>query len=1095
MLKVDTTFNPKSPAGNSRSRRALLGIAYLPATVALIFTVTCAVLLWRARTAAFAAMEDRLNSALLANQIDELSRTWEVDGAFTRDALAAKNPRPPEGGPRLAASQCADLVQTLRRTLDSQPNAKVATTLLPLLGKIALDTAILDHVGEIAPALGGKDPKVLLNEVDQTLEEMKTVVQEHEEAAISQHAEKSRQLVVFERVFVACSMLFIATIIVIGRSLARLITAERAEAAHQQSLFEAGNRADIQAKQALLDSIQNAQSRFIASGDLLPIIEQLLADLLGLTGSSFGFICELLPSTIKGPQLGAHVVTNRAGELSKGNPETEERTSAEVLALLNLLVKPLLGCKEPTIIDRRFQALPPGFSWPNQPHLHSMLALPVLHGTHIIGIVGIANRPGGYDNALAYFLLPLIGTCGKLFQACSNERSERQSNLDRQKFVFLVENSSDCIGMATLDGRMFFLNAAGRRLLGLNSSTPIALTCLWDFYYEGGEKFFQEKALPSLRRTGRWESEVMVRDTSTQEPVAVFQNVFLVSSDDKSEPLYVAVVNRDISESKRAASALHQAKEEAEAANRAKSEFLANMSHEVRTPMVAILGFAEMLLDSRLPPEERKHALQDISRNGKHLLQVINDILDLSKIEAGKLPLEFGTYSPWQIVLETIRALRVPEDENQVRLEAFPVGELPRTILTDPRRVRQILFNLVSNAIKFTEKNRRVVVKLTMDVERKALLFDVKDEGIGISESQMNRLFFPFEQGDSSTTRRFGGTGLGLSISKRLAQLLGGDITAASKPGEGSRFVFQLPIDVAHVSDWIGAKALELESIVDLEADNPVSSCSGRILLAEDNHSSQRVIQYCLQKAGLEVELAANGRIAVQKALETPFDLILMDMQMPELDGYGATIELRQQGCQCPIIALTAHAMRGDREKCQQAGCDDYLTKPVESHKLIATIVHYLAATPSQLASSLAAHRDAARQAEAQAQSAEDSEMPPTVAAVVDPNIRNIPSRLRSAFLADRAMQPLIAEYVAGLRPHVADLHKAIVLGDLKRVGSLAHQSKGSGGMYGYPLLTEAAGSLETAAKIGASTADLLRHWDMINVISHAIQLGLRERE
>ena len=858
------------------------------------------------------------------------------------------------------------------------------------------------------------------------------------------------------------------------------VQAERVQAALQQSYFESANQADLKAQQSLLDSIQYAQSAYIASGDLVPVLDGLVIDLLRQTRSDFGFISEVQADSKGKIEFGSQVVRDLKNGASSRHSISESSQPAQEFAVLEPAIDQVIQTRRFHINNEFFKIAERRGSSASQPVLRSLLVLPISHGNELIGLIGLGNRLGGYDSKLADFLRPVISTCGKLFYSCSNERRQRRADLERQKFVFLVEHSSDGIGMATLDGIMFFLNPAGRRMVGFSTETPINLICLWDFYYKGGEHFFHDTVLPSLQKTGRWEGEVLMRNQETQESVPVFQNLFLVSSDDQSEPLYLAVANRDISESKKSERALNQAKEDAEAANRAKSEFLANMSHEVRTPMVAILGFADMLLDKELQPEERRRAVVNIARNGNHLLQVINDILDLSKIEAGKLMLEFVSYSPWQIVTETLSALRVRNDEKRAKLTATPSGKLPSAIMTDPRRMRQILFNLVSNALKFTSPERKVELNLSMDETGKMLCFDVSDEGIGITESQMGRLFHPFEQGDSSTTRRFGGTGLGLSVSKRLAQMMGGDIVAQSRLGEGSQFIFQFPLDFSKEINWVSAESLTQESIVDnpTELKKVVIAGRGRILLAEDSRDSQIVIKYYLQKVGFEVDIANNGKTAIEMVQKKHYDVILMDMQMPEMDGYTATTTLRSMGCTRPIIALTAHAMRGDREKCQRAGCDDYLTKPVESEILISTLVRFLSSNDSQITSTIGKLESDKNNGHAPL-----GDLRP---------IRSIPSRLPSAFCDDNTMLPLIVEYAASLRKLVADLYQAIRTDDFGRVITLAHQTKGASGMYGYPMLSEAAGALEAAARKGASSNELRQYWDVLNVITQAVHVGLQ---
>jgi signal transduction histidine kinase len=395
----------------------------------------------------------------------------------------------------------------------------------------------------------------------------------------------------------------------------------------------------------------------------------------------------------------------------------------------------------------------------------------------------------------------------------------------------------------------------------------------------------------------------------------------------------------------------------AESATRAKSEFLANMSHEIRTPMTAILGYVDFLA-GQLDQPEHLEALNIIRRNGDHLLTVINDILDLSKIEAGKFQVERRACSPAAVAAEVVSLMRVRARGKGLGLELEFAGPLPETVLTDMARLRQILLNLVGNAVKFTETGSvRIIVRLAdRDGLEPRLVYEVVDTGIGITAAQIDSLFRPFQQAEASTSRKFGGTGLGLAISKRLATFLGGDINVRSEPGEGSTFA--LTIDpgplagvalLEHPSEAIAAPAASPAR------GRPLPRLDCRILLAEDGVDNQRFISFLLKKAGAEVTTVENGRKAMEMALASfpgwgrrhddlrlPFDVILMDMQMPVMDGYEATRRLRDEGYAGPIIALTAHAMADDRQKCLGAGCDDYATKPIDRAALLNLIAAML---------------------------------------------------------------------------------------------------------------------------------------------------------
>ena len=395
-----------------------------------------------------------------------------------------------------------------------------------------------------------------------------------------------------------------------------------------------------------------------------------------------------------------------------------------------------------------------------------------------------------------------------------------------------------------------------------------------------------------------------------------------------------------------------RARFEAEAANRAKSDFLANMSHEIRTPMTAILGYTELLDDPNVSEDDRHEQISTIRRNGKHLLSLINDILDLSKIEADRMEIETIPTSIWQVIAEVTSLMRVRAVSCGLSLDVKFSLPIPETIQSDPVRIRQILVNLVGNAIKFTKRGGVCILVsvLRPHSDDPTLSIEVKDTGIGMTSEQINRLFRPFTQADTSTTRKYGGTGLGLTISRRLAKMLGGDIEVRSVNGKGTSFI--LTIKTGSLKNVKMLNDIQ-EGVQELETDQTVaipqqpSTLSGRVLLVEDGPDNQRLISFILRKIGLTVDQAENGEMGFEMAMEAmdrgvPYGIILMDMQMPVMDGYTATAELRKAGYSGPIIALTAHAMTGDREKCLLAGCNGFATKPIDRTNLIQLVQRWL---------------------------------------------------------------------------------------------------------------------------------------------------------
>lgn len=492
------------------------------------------------------------------------------------------------------------------------------------------------------------------------------------------------------------------------------------------------------------------------------------------------------------------------------------------------------------------------------------------------------------------------------------------------------------------------------------------------------------------------------------------------------------------------------AKEAAEAASRAKSEFLANMSHEIRTPLTAVIGYSELLSRPQVSSQQSADWSAQIRRNAEHLLGVINDILDLSKIEAGRMTISQAENSLPDLINEVMTLNQSRAEEKAIGFKLNYQTPVPVTILTDPLRFRQILLNLVSNAIKFTDKGQVSVQVRVEELEAgPTLCLSVEDTGIGIAPDKLTQLFTPFTQVHQSGKRLYGGSGLGLDISQRLAHMLGGAITVTSAIGQGSAFVLRLPIAPEHAGERVIPKPPAPAAAAASSTVQRGWLKEKSVLVVDDGVDNRRIVEFLLLEAGATVSTAENGEAAINlidaaDEIDAPFELILMDMQMPIMDGYTAVARLREAGNLTPIVALTAFAMSGDAERCLAAGCDAYLTKPIIPKQLIRTLRSLLGM--EQIPSS----RD-----NYLSESSSESDQKPIETGAV-----NAESTLQS-LLQDPAFASLIAKYVDNLQNCACELQAGVDGGEWSTAKRIAHQLKGTGTNYGFPKLTHVAGECE----------------------------------
>jgi PAS domain S-box-containing protein len=651
-------------------------------------------------------------------------------------------------------------------------------------------------------------------------------------------------------------------------------------------------------------------------------------------------------------------------------------------------------------------------------------------GSRFPAVVSVTALRDAQDVIIGYLLIGTDNTARKLVE---EEQKKSDQRLRDQQFYTrsLIESNIDALMTTDPSGIITDVNKQMEALTGCTRDELIGAP--FKGYFTDPER--AEAAIKRvLSEKSVTDYELTARARDGKQTVVSYNATTFYDRNRTLQGVFAAA--RDVTERKRVEAELQQAKAAAESASRTKSDFLASMSHEIRTPMNAIMGISDLLAKTALSPEQDKY-VQIFRRAGDNLLNLINDILDLSKVEASQLELEQTGFSLSDLLEKVTEMVAARASEKGLAMVYEIAPGVPNDLIGDPTRLRQVLLNLLGNAIKFTQSGE-VTLRVTPDANPSvptALRFTVSDTGIGIPSEKLGRVFERFTQADSSTTRRFGGSGLGLTISRRLVELMGGRIWVESEVGKGSVFAFAVPFEIS--------ATVNRPAAVPIGTDPELPLPALRILLAEDSPDNCIITMAYLEDTPYRVQIAETGAIACKMFEAGHYDLVLMDRQMPVMDGLTATRKIRaweqaNHRPPTPIIALTASALKGDREMCLAAGCTAFLTKPIKQEVLLQAIrEHSLVVVSSS--------------------KEESSRMDP---------IR---------FSAKSKSADRIPAYLHNCKQNVIVMLDALDRVDFETVTSLGHQMMGSGGMFGFQAITDMGGAIELAA--GSSDNDASRKW------------------
>ncbi|WP_284666056.1 ATP-binding protein [Myxococcus sp. SDU36] len=567
------------------------------------------------------------------------------------------------------------------------------------------------------------------------------------------------------------------------------------------------------------------------------------------------------------------------------------------------------------------------------------------------GAIRLECRVRGWDG-VQRFLLAMVkthfdvqGQPDRVVGALQDVTEQRSAEQERERLATIVEQSPDFIGVGDLSGQAVWVNDVGRRLLGLKPDEDITRYQLRDFFLAEDQPYVDQHIAPAVLKGGRWEGEFRFRHFPTGEPIAAQYHTFALVEHDTQRQLGIATVSRDIRAQKRLEAERERllarervAREEAEEANRLKDEFLATVSHELRTPLTAVLGWVQMLRTGTLPPDKRERALATVERNARAQGQLVEDLLDVSRIMTGKLKLEVSSVDVSQVVEAALESLRPAAEAKGIRVQA--ALDSSGTIMGDVSRLQQVVWNLLSNAVKFTPKGGRVQVL----VERRnsSVEISVADTGQGISPRFLPHVFERFRQADGSTTRKAGGLGLGLAIVRHLVELHGGTVMATSEgEGQGATFIVSLPQAVALRREVRVPPTLR-GPLQEQDIPCPPQFAGLRVLVVDDEEDTRELLRSIIETCGGIVTTASSSEEALAELREASFDVLVSDVGMPEEDGYRFIARVRAlpaaQGGGIPAVALTAYTRMKDRTRALLAGFTTHVPKPIEPVELMAVI-------------------------------------------------------------------------------------------------------------------------------------------------------------